>query len=139
MGGSVPSETSVDHIVGERVRQRRVALDMSQSDLAKKLEPAVTFQQMQKMERGVNRIGSGRLYQLAILLKVPVGYFFEGLNRVSMEAEPDQIAANHFLGRREGQKMASAMHGMPMPLRTSVMRLIDQIGEHLKGGKLRSQ
>jgi transcriptional regulator with XRE-family HTH domain len=61
--------------VGSRVRLRRTLLRMSQGKLGEML--GLTFQQVQKYERGVNRIGAGRLYQVADLLGVPVGYFYE--------------------------------------------------------------
>ena len=70
--------TDVDIVVGQRVRQRRQLLGLSQTKLADALN--VTFQQVQKYERGSNRVGAGRLYQLARVLDVPVGYFFETID-----------------------------------------------------------
>ena len=67
----------VDVHVGSRVHLRRKLLGMSQTDLGRVL--GVTFQQVQKNERGVNRISSSRLYQLSLIFGVPVTYFFEGL------------------------------------------------------------
>ncbi len=63
--------------VGSRVRSRRVLLGLSQEKLADGL--GITFQQVQKYERGTNRISASRLYKTAGLLDVPVAYFFEGL------------------------------------------------------------
>ena len=67
----------VDIHVGGRVRLRRTLLGMSQEKLANAL--GLTFQQVQKYERGANRIGSSRLYQLSRILDVPVGFFFDDL------------------------------------------------------------
>lgn len=67
----------IDVHVGARVRQRRRLLGLSQEQLGKAL--GLTFQQVQKYERGVNRIGASRLHQLGAALGVPVGFFFEGL------------------------------------------------------------
>src|SRR6202451_3990930 len=67
---------SLDKVVGRNIRVHRLAKEMSQTDLANKL--GVTFQQIQKYEKGTNRVGSGRLYQIAALLEVPVTAFFEG-------------------------------------------------------------
>jgi transcriptional regulator with XRE-family HTH domain len=67
----------VDIHVGQRLKLRRALLGMSQERLAELL--GITFQQIQKYERGANRIGSSRLFQLAAVLDVPVGWFFEGL------------------------------------------------------------
>ncbi len=66
---------AVDIHVGNRVRQRRTLMGLSQERLAAALD--LTFQQVQKYERGANRIGAGRLYQLARALDVPVTYFFD--------------------------------------------------------------
>ncbi len=67
----------VDVHVGARVRQRRVLLGMSQTVLANAL--GLTFQQVQKYERGMNRISASRLYDLSRVLDVPIIYFFEDI------------------------------------------------------------
>ena len=69
------SPSAVDRQVGVRVRMRRLTLDMSQQQLAAAL--GLTFQQVQKYEKGHNRIGAGRLHQIAQVLRVPVSFFFE--------------------------------------------------------------
>src|SRR6516164_572963 len=65
----------VDVHVGSRVRYRRMIIGMSQEKLGEKMN--LTFQQIQKYEKGTNRIGASRLFQLSKILDVPVGYFFE--------------------------------------------------------------
>lgn len=65
----------VDIHVGRRLRARRTLLGMSQGGLGEAL--GVTFQQVQKYERGANRMGSSRLYRISKVLDVPVSYFFE--------------------------------------------------------------
>ncbi len=65
----------VDGYVGSRVRQRRTLLGLSQEKLGDALH--LTFQQVQKYERGANRIGASRLYQISQILDVPVAYFFD--------------------------------------------------------------
>ena len=67
----------VDIHVGKRVRLRRTLLGISQEKLGKAIN--LTFQQVQKYERGTNRIGSSRLYQLSQVLDIPVSYFFDDL------------------------------------------------------------
>jgi transcriptional regulator with XRE-family HTH domain len=69
--------SEVDAHVGQRVRQRRESLGVSQGRLGRHL--GLTFSQVQKYEKASNRIGAGRLYLLAQILGVPVEYFFEGL------------------------------------------------------------
>lgn len=68
--------SAVDLHVGRRVRTARIARRVSQQALGQAV--GVTFQQIQKYEKGTNRVGSGRLYQIAALLEVPVTAFFEG-------------------------------------------------------------
>lgn len=68
----------VDVHVGRRVRLRRKELGVSQAWLANRL--GLTFQQVQKYERGSNRISASKLYQIASVLEVPITYFFEGLD-----------------------------------------------------------
>jgi transcriptional regulator with XRE-family HTH domain len=68
----------VDVHVGSRVRYRRMIIGMSQEKLGEKMN--LTFQQIQKYEKGTNRIGASRLFQLSKILDVPVGYFFDFLN-----------------------------------------------------------
>ncbi len=67
-----------DHEIGRRIRARRVAIGMSQSKLGQRL--GVTFQQVQKYEKGLNRIGSGRLEELARILDVPITFFYDDAN-----------------------------------------------------------
>src|SRR5690348_17647498 len=66
----------IDRHVGSRVRMRRMMLGMSQEKLGDAL--ALTFQQVQKYEKGSNRIGASRLQQISLVLQVPVSFFFEG-------------------------------------------------------------
>ena len=73
----------VDAHVGGRVRMRRTILGMSQTNLAESL--GLSFQQVQKYESGMNRIGSSRLWELSGVLDVPVIYFFEGLEAGNSE------------------------------------------------------
>jgi transcriptional regulator with XRE-family HTH domain len=74
----------VDLYVGARLRIRRKVLGLSQTQLADAL--GITFQQIQKYERGANRISASKLYEAARLLQSPVSYFFEGLH----EAQPGE-------------------------------------------------
>jgi transcriptional regulator with XRE-family HTH domain len=75
-GKSNRSTVKYDIELGQRIRLRRVELDISQTALADKL--GVSFQQVQKYEKGVNRVGAARLQKIATALDVPVAFFFEG-------------------------------------------------------------
>ncbi|MCA8903051.1 MAG: helix-turn-helix transcriptional regulator [Hyphomonas sp.] len=66
----------IDRVVGQRIRWRRRELRLSQEQLAELLN--LTFQQVQKYEKGVNRVSAGRLFEIATAMSVPVGYFYEG-------------------------------------------------------------
>src|SRR5919112_2582678 len=76
----------VDRHVGARVRERRIMLGLTQQQLADLI--GVTYQQAHKYERGINRISAGRLYEIAQVLSVPVGYFFDGIG----EEGPRQVS-----------------------------------------------
>lgn len=86
--GRTPSgrPNPIDVHVGARVRLRRTLLGMSQEKLGEAL--GLTFQQVQKYERGANRIGASRLYDLSRVLDVPVSYFFEDMGEDTMAASP---------------------------------------------------
>lgn len=72
------SPSNIDIHVGSRLRLRRQILKMSQEKLSERLD--ITFQQVQKYERGTNRVGASRLWKIAQILDVPINFFFEGLN-----------------------------------------------------------
>ena len=68
--------TAIDTYIAARLRADRIALGLSQAALGDKL--GVSFQQIQKYEKGVNRVGSGRLHQIAEIFKVSIGSFYSG-------------------------------------------------------------
>lgn len=74
----IPS--GIDRIVGQRLRWRRRELRLTQEQLGEKL--SLTFQQVQKYEKGVNRISAGRLFEMAAVLAVPITYFYEGIEEL---------------------------------------------------------
>jgi transcriptional regulator with XRE-family HTH domain len=82
-------EQTIDAYIGARVRLRRLMLGMSQESLGGQL--SLTFQQIQKYEKGVNRISASRLYALARALSVPVNYFFEGLSNPDLPSDYDSL------------------------------------------------
>jgi transcriptional regulator with XRE-family HTH domain len=93
----------IDVHVGGRVRLRRTLMGMSQERLGEAL--GLTFQQVQKYERGVNRIGASRLFDLARVLDVPIGFFFDDM--------PDGVGGttSSSLGRRTSGGFADAQDG----------------------------
>lgn len=79
--------TPVDAYVGRRLKQQREALSLSQEKLAEML--GISFQQVQKYERGLNRVGASRLFQLCGVLGVEVGFFFDGLKPLNPSSVAD--------------------------------------------------
>src|SRR5512144_1595446 len=73
---STKAPNPVDKYVGSRVRMRRIMLGMSQEKLGEAL--GLTFQQIQKYEKGTNRVGASRLQQISEVLQVPVSFLFDG-------------------------------------------------------------
>ena len=71
------STAAVDDHVGARIRERRIMLGLTQQQLAELI--GVTYQQAHKYERGINRVSAGRLFEIARVLSVPIGYFYEGI------------------------------------------------------------
>jgi transcriptional regulator with XRE-family HTH domain len=98
--------TAVDTHVGQKIRARRMFLRMSQTEVADAL--GITFQQIQKYEKGMNRVGASRLQQISDALGVSPFYFFEGAPTVGkkmpapLEGELAEGAIVSFLGTREG-------------------------------------
>ncbi|AMN40178.1 helix-turn-helix domain-containing protein [Rhodoplanes sp. Z2-YC6860] len=126
---------AIDHHVGARIHMQRVALNMSQSALAEQL--GLTFQQIQKYEKGANRVGAGRLQEIANIFEVPVSFFFEGAPQ-SPQAKlklPANDAASvnmidTFLASADGQQLVEAFVAIKsVKLRRSVVQLAEQIAK----------
>ena len=108
----MPKGTNViDRLVGARVRLRRQALGMSQTELAQAI--GLTFQQVQKYEQGKNRIGAGRLANIADVLKVPVSFFFEDLPAPDAPAAVEADAVAAALGERGAVQLVRAYAAIP--------------------------
>src|SRR5260370_19138020 len=82
----------IDMHVGKRVRMRRLMLDMSQAKLGDAL--GITFQQVQKYEKGTNRIGASRLYHIARILHVQVTFFFADAPDMPAARDSEQVGAS---------------------------------------------
>ena len=91
-GDRFGSPNPIDVHVGSRVRLRRTLLGMSQEKLGEAI--GLTFQQVQKYERGANRVGASRLYDLSRVLDVPVGFFFDEMTEQVAGSSPGQIRGN---------------------------------------------
>jgi transcriptional regulator with XRE-family HTH domain len=121
----------IDIHVGSRLRKQRMMLGMSQASLAEAF--GLTFQQEQKYESGMNRMGSSRLQQAASILGVPVSYFFEG-----GDSGPFKSASNlspsyvdDFVASEDGLRLAKAF--MRIPRSAARLRIVALVRE-LAGG-----
>ena len=130
----------IDRHVGSRVRMRRMMLAMSQEKLGDAL--GLTFQQVQKYEKGTNRIGASRLQQISQTLQVPVAFFFEGAPQLAgtpeltgLEEAPSPAYVSDFLATSDGLSLTKAfMRIADAKLRRRIVDLVQQIAGEEKGG-----
>jgi transcriptional regulator with XRE-family HTH domain len=118
-----------DRHVGARIRMRRMMLGMSQEKLGDAL--GLTFQQVQKYEKGTNRVGASRLQQIATILNVEVAYFFEGLQG-STNGQPKRDASatvvDDFLATSDGLALTRAFQRIvDAKTRRRIVDLVEQI------------
>ena len=131
---STKAPNPVDRYVGSRVRMRRIMLGMSQEKLGEAL--GLTFQQVQKYEKGTNRVGASRIQQIAEILQVPVSFLFEGgptgTAKVDGMAEgPSPSYISDFLATSEGLTLTRAFTRISdAKLRRSIVELVEQIAAH---------
>jgi transcriptional regulator with XRE-family HTH domain len=122
--------TATDTYVGERVRMQRIMIHMSQDTLGKKL--GLTFQQIQKYEKGTNRLGASRLHQISEILGVPVSFLFEGLpgqeSRASQHSLPKYLV--EFMGTAFGQRLVEALGRISdKDVRSHLVQLAESIAD----------
>ena len=120
----------VDVEVGRRIRVRRLQLRLSQTALGSGV--GISFQQVQKYERGVNRVSSSALYEIANVLDVPVAYFFETLpppgkgNTSAFVIKADR--RQEFVATSEGQRLVDAFTALPAKMRSRFIALLATFG-----------
>ena len=129
------SKQDIDTHVGKRLRQRRTMMGLSQEAVAKAV--GITFQQVQKYEKGSNAMNANRLYEFARFMHVPVAYFFDGLEQVGGSAsgfaeEGEQFDHNHKrVSDRESLEMMKAFKRIrEQPVRKRLADLVRAIAEH---------
>ena len=119
----------IDRHVGSRVRMRRMMISMSQEKLGERL--GITFQQVQKYEKGTNRIGASRMHQIASILGVPVAFFYEGAPGGDATAPGFAESGNpayvsDFLATSEGLALSKAFMKVSDPkLRRRIVDLVE--------------
>ncbi|MEP7029853.1 MAG: helix-turn-helix transcriptional regulator [Pseudolabrys sp.] len=122
----------IDKHVGARVRMRRMMMSMSQEKLGDGL--SLTFQQVQKYEKGTNRIGASRLQQISNILQVPVSFFFEGApnmpGHTGMGEAPSPAYVSDFLATSDGLTLTkSFMKIKSNKVRRRIVELVEQLAE----------
>jgi transcriptional regulator with XRE-family HTH domain len=131
------SPNPIDKHVGSRVRMRRMMISMSQEKLGERL--GITFQQIQKYEKGTNRIGASRLQQISIVLGVPVSFFFEGApvpegssGAFSESSSPAYVS--DFLATSDGLSLTKAFMKVKDPkVRRRIVDLVEAIAAEEDG------
>jgi transcriptional regulator with XRE-family HTH domain len=126
------SPNPVDKYVGARVRMRRMMLNMSQEKLGDAL--GLTFQQVQKYEKGTNRVGASRLQAISNILQVPVSFFFEGAPHLpghsGMGEAPSPAYVSDFLATSDGLSLTkSFMKIKSSKMRRRIVSLVEQIAD----------
>ena len=120
---------AIDKQVGSQVRSRRLALGMSQSKLADAV--GLTFQQIQKYEKGANRISASRLQQFSNILGVPVPYFFQDSPspRKMKSADPAMALLSEFISSADGRDLMKAYTKIKdAKLRRGIALLVEELG-----------
>ena len=120
------SPNPTDRHVGARVRMRRMMLGTSQTSLGEAL--GITFQQIQKYEKGTNRIGASRLQLIAHILQVPVSFFFEDLPLPSEALSEEGPYIDDFLATSDGLSLTKYFIRIKDPkLRRCIVELVEHI------------
>jgi transcriptional regulator with XRE-family HTH domain len=121
----------IDKHVGSRVRMRRLMLKMSQEKLGDAV--GITFQQIQKHEKGANRIGASRLQHISEVLQVPAAFFFEGAPNLLEAHTPKNATASpdtfmDLMSTSEGLALAKAFMKVPnMKVRRRIVYLVEEL------------
>lgn len=140
----ITSNNAVDMHVGKRVRLRRTLLGMSQEQLGTELN--ITFQQVQKYERGANRISASRLWDIGQILDVPINYFFDDMTENTMQSSPRRVSRGGDIvdltdeqikdpmARRETLELVRTYYSIEKPLvRKRISEMVKSIATTLAG------
>jgi transcriptional regulator with XRE-family HTH domain len=140
----ITNNNAVDMHVGKRVRLRRTLLGLSQEQLGTELN--ITFQQVQKYERGANRISASRLWDICQTLDVPINYFFDDMTENTMRSSPRRMSRGSELldlsdeqikdpmARRETLELVRTYYSIEKPLvRKRISEMVKSIATTLAG------
>ena len=139
----VTNNNAVDVHVGKRIRLRRTLLGMSQAQLGNALN--ITFQQVQKYERGANRVSASRLWDISQIIDVPISYFFEDMSDTTLKASPRKIGnigaqsvivddVKDPMARRETLELVRTYYSIEEPhVRRRISDMVKAIATTIKG------
>ena len=140
----ITNNNAIDMHVGKRVRLRRTLLGMSQEQLGGELD--ITFQQVQKYERGANRISASRLWDISQVLDVSINYFFDDMAEITMSGSPRKVSqgadtsllsaeiVKDPMARRETLELVRTYYSIEQPLvRKRVSEMVKSIAVTLTG------
>ena len=140
----ITNNNAIDLHVGKRLRLRRTLLGLSQEQLGAELN--ITFQQVQKYERGANRVSASRLWDMSQILDVPVSYFFDDMSEATMRNSPRRVARGiddvdsnddrikDPMARRETLELVRAYYAIEQPMvRKRVAEMVKSIAATLTG------
>ena len=140
----ITNNNAVDMHVGKRVRLRRTLLGLSQEQLGTELN--ITFQQVQKYERGANRISASRLWDIGQILDVPINYFFDNMTENTMRSSPRRVSRGSEMldlsdeqikdpmARRETLELVRTYYSIEKPLvRKRISEMVKSIATTLAG------
>ena len=119
----------VDAYVGKRLRQRRLMMKISQDQLASHVK--LTFQQIQKYERGLNRISCSKLYEFSKFLEIDIGYFFRGLNEDSQVEAAESEENRDYISNQQPQTLVSAFNSIRnSKLKENIINIVCSLSDH---------
>lgn len=140
----VTNNNAIDMHVGKRIRLRRTLLGMSQEQLGSELD--ITFQQVQKYERGANRVSASRLWDISQILDSPINYFFDDMSENTMRSSPWRVSrgaddvdlsdeqTKDPMARRETLELVRTYYSIKTPLvRKRVSDMVKSIAVTLAG------
>ena len=139
----VTNNNAVDVHVGKRIRLRRTLLGMSQEQLGNALN--ITFQQVQKYERGANRVSASRLWDISQIIDVPINYFFEDMSETTEKSSPRKMTASTAsdlelddatdpMARRETLELVRTYYSIEQPhVRRRISDMVKSIATTIKG------
>ncbi|PZN99637.1 MAG: XRE family transcriptional regulator [Alphaproteobacteria bacterium] len=129
-GQAESSPHPVDRHVGRRIAEKRLALGYNQSELGRAL--SLTFQQIQKYEKGTNRVSASKLWLIAQFFKVDLSYFFDGLSEDTTAADPDREAETEARPTRQSIEIGTLVPTLGLPQQKLILDLVKSMATQTK-------